>query len=102
MKTFRTKGFTAKDQFIATTATPIKAVKGNVITVAEVAVSENSDGVLVGYIKDEDGVIYATISSTIIDQLIPLSEMLEDTTVDVKVISKVSSSDMEYFMLELQ
>lgn len=102
MVKLRTKGFTAKDMFNAASATPIKLMKDKTIAVTDVMVGTNSDDVLVGYIKDTEGCIYATISSTVIDQLDALSELLEDLdSVNVGVISKTSDNDREYFMLEL-
>ena len=107
METMKTKGFTAKDEFNAASATPIKEAKGQELTVSEVMVTEkvDEDGVLtkVGYIKTTDGEIYATISATIIDQLIPLVVMIdEDGDQTVSVITKTSNAGREYFMLALQ
>lgn len=102
MEGFRTEGFTAKDLFNAASATPIKSLKGSSIEVTDVMVSVNSDGELVGYMKDTQGIIYATISSTVIDQLKPLAELLDDaSSIRIGVISKTSDNDREYFMLEL-
>ena len=106
MEKTKSKGFTAKDEFNASSATPIKEAKGETLNVKDVMVTEKFDdkenkNVLVGYIKTDDEQIYATISGTIINQLLALVEMVEDGTQTVLVQSNQSNSGREYFMLKL-
>ena len=102
METIRTNGFTAKDLFNATSATPIKDVKGLQINVVDVMVTEK-DGEVVGYMKADDGTLYATISATVNEQIAALAEILNDMeSVPVVVITQTSKNGREYFMLEMQ
>ena len=103
METIRTKGFTAKDIFNSTASTPIKDVKEETIKVADIFVKDKVDGDTVGYLKTEDGTIYATVSNTVIDQLPALAEINEgqNGAVEVKVVPKTSNSGREYYILEL-
>lgn len=103
METIKTNNFTAKDRFNSATATPIKEAKGDTLTITDAMVTENSDNQVVGYMKVDDGTIYATISATIIDQLIPLIDILNsDGEQDIQIVTKTSNGGREYFMLELQ
>lgn len=102
MEKIKTKGFTAKDEFNASSATPIKMAKNSVLKVTDVMIKDKTDGETVGYLKTEDGTIFATISATVIEQLVALSEMLTGDTLDILVVAKTSNSGREYFMLELQ
>lgn len=107
MELIRTKGIEAKDIFNATSATPIKDIKDQVIAVNGVFVKEKTedDGKVttVGYLRTEDGVIYATVSATINDQLEALAEMLDSGVgvCNIKVVGKTSNANREYFQLEL-
>lgn len=107
MELIRTKGITAKDIFNATSAKSIKDIKDETISVNGVFVKEKAeeDGKVttVGYLKTEDGVIYATVSATVIEQLEPLAEMLDETgsVCNIKVVGKTSNANREYFQLEL-
>ena len=106
MEKTKSKGFTAKDEFNASSAIPIKEVKGETLNVKDVMVTEKFDekenkNVIVGYIKTDDEQIYATISVTIINQLLALVEMVEDGIQTVSVHSNQSNSGREYFMLKL-
>lgn len=108
MEKIKTTGFTAKDEFNAANSTPIKAIKNSVIKVTDIMIKDKlpeDDGKVetVGFLKDENGTVYATISSTVIEQLITLKEMLEeDGPQSVLVVPKQSNGGREYFMLELQ
>lgn len=102
METIRTKGFTVKDEFNSANATPIKAVKNSVITVKDVMVKDKTTGETVGFLKGDDDTIYATISDTVIEQLVALAPMVESNPQDVLVVPKTSNGGREYFMLELQ
>lgn len=102
MEKIKTKGFTAKDEFNASSATPIKMAKNGVIEVTDVMVKDKADGETVGYMKTTDGTIYATISATIIEQLVALAEMVQAGPLTVMVVPKTSNGGREYFMLELQ
>ena len=101
METIKTKGFTPKDAFNATSATPIKDAKNSVLKVTDIMVKDKADGETVGYLKTDDGTIYATISNTVIEQLVALADMLTEPQ-DVLVVPKQSNSGREYFLLELQ
>lgn len=98
MEMIRTNGFTSKDLFNVGSATPLKEVEGKTIEVKDVCVKENAEGQLVGYIKADDGTVYATISHTVVEQVKTLAEMLP---AKVTVISKRSNAGRNYLMLEL-
>lgn len=107
MEKIKTNGFSAKDEFNSASATPIKAVKNTVIKVTDIMVKDklpDEDGKVetVGYLKDEEGAIYATISPTVIEQLLSLVDMLGEGPQNVLVVPKQSNGGREYFMLELQ
>ena len=107
MEKIKTKGFSAKDEFNSASATPIKAIKNSVIEVTDIMVKDklpDEDGKVdtVGYLKDSDGNIFATISPTVIEQLISLVDMLAEGPQHVLVVPKQSNGGREYFMLELQ
>ncbi len=108
MEKIKTKGFTAKDEFNSSNSTPIKVVKNSIITVTDMMIKDklpDEDGNVetVGFLKDTDGTIYATISSTVIEQLVSLKDIIEaDGPQDVLVVPKTSNGGREYFMLELQ
>lgn len=106
MEKIKTKGFTAKDEFNATGAIPIKMVKNTVIRVTDIMVKDklpDEDGKVdtVGYLKAEDGTLYVTISGTIIEQMLALMEMLDEPQ-DVLIATKTSNGGREFFILELQ
>ena len=98
MELVRTNGFTAKDLFNVASATPIKNVEGQELNITDVCIRPNKDGEAVGYMKDDNGVCYATISSTCIEQIETLAELVPTT---VKVNSKKSNAGRTYFVLEL-
>lgn len=106
MELIRTKGIEAKDIFNATSAKSIKDIKDQTIAVNGVFVKEKAeeDGKVttVGYLRTEDGVIYATVSATVIEQLEPLAEMLDAGEIcNIKVVGRTSNANREYFQLEL-
>lgn len=102
MENFKTSKFTAKDMFNSTSATSIKDVNGLEIKVVAVAVKDRADGEeQAGLLKAEDGTIYVTTSVTIMEQLMALREMVEEGTQKVKVISRKSKNDRDYYLLEL-
>lgn len=108
MEKIKTKGFTAKDEFNSANCTPIKLAKNSVIRVSEIMIKDklpDEDGKVetVGYLKAEDGTIYATISVTVIEQLLSLVDIINtEGAQNVLIISKTSSKGLEYFLLELQ
>ena len=108
MEKLKTKGFTAIDEFNSANSTPFKAIKNSVITVTDLMVKDrvpDEDGKVetVGYIKDKDGSVYATISDTVIEQLIVLKDIIEsDGPQDVLIVPKTSNGGREYFMLEIK
>lgn len=102
MENFKTSKFTAKDMFNSTSATSIKDVNGLEIDVIAVAVKDRADGEeKAGLLKAEDGTIYVTTSITIMEQLLALREMVEESTQKVRVISKKSNNNRDYYLLEL-
>lgn len=108
MEKIKTAGFTAKDEFNSANSTPIKAIKNSVIRVVDMMVKDkvpDEDGKVetVGFLKAEDGTVYATISDTVIEQLITLKDILEsDGAQDILIVPKTSNGGREYFMLELK
>ena len=107
MELIRTKGIQAKDIFNAKSALSMKDIKGQVIEVNATFVNESKDEngniVPVGYLRTVDGVMYATVSNTIIEQLEPLAEMLDTdyNPCKIKVVGKTSNANREYLQLEL-
>lgn len=99
MEKIKTQGFTAKDEFNSASATPIKMAKNSVIEVVDIMVKDKADGETVGYLKSKDGTIYATISATVIEQLLSLVDLVP---AKVMVVPKQSNAGREYFLLELQ
>lgn len=98
----RTSGFTTKDLFNVGSATPLKNVSGQTLTISAVCVATKADGELAGYMKDDKGAIYATISNSVIDQLQALAELVEESGAQgVKVLERTSNAGRTYFMLEL-
>lgn len=108
MEKIKTKGFTAKDEFNSANSTPFKAIKNSVIKVTDLMVKDrvpDDEGKVetVGFIKSEEGEIYATISDTVIEQLIVLKEIIEsEGAKDILIVPKQSNGGREYFMLEIQ
>ena len=101
----RTKEITAKDMFNASTSLPIKETNGEPIKVVGLWVKERVDDdgktTEVAYIKREDGEIFATISTTIIEQLEALAEMVEVAPCEVKVVTRKSNAGREFLQLML-
>lgn len=107
MEKIKTEGFTAKDEFNSASATPIKLAKNSVITVTDIMIKDkmpDEDGKVetVGYLKSNDGTIYATISATVIEQLVALFDILKEGEQNILIVPKTSNGGREYFMLELQ
>lgn len=108
MEKIKTKGFTAKDEFNSANSTPFKAIKNSVVKVTDLMVKDrvpDDEGKVetVGFIKSEEGEIYATISDTVIEQLIVLKEIIEsEGAQDILIVPKQSNGGREYFMLEIQ
>ena len=108
MEKIKTAGFTAKDEFNSSNSTPIKAIKNSVIKVTDIMVKDkvpDEDGKVetVGFLKDDEGVVYATISDTVIEQLIVLKDILEaEGPQDILIVPKTSNGGREYFMLEIK
>jgi len=97
METIRTKGFTAKDDFNTSSSMPLKEIVGETIEVIDVCVKEKLDGQTIGYIKTTDK-MYATISETVIEQIISLAELVPAT---VTVVERESNQKRKYLLLEL-
>lgn len=103
MATVRTATFTARDKFNAGAATPLKKMVNQTINVIGVCVAEKADGEMAGYIKADNGEIYATISNSVMDQLIDLAEMLtEEEVITVRVLEKLSNAGRTYYMLNIE
>ena len=98
MERIRTNGFTAKDLFNASASTPIKDVVGVQLNVTDLCVTEKNDGVVAGYLKTEDGTVYATISSSVISHFEGLADLLPATVV---AVNHKSNGNRDYLMLEL-
>lgn len=98
MKELRTPGFTAKDLFNASSSKALKDVIGEELKVTDLCVVEKNDGVVAGYLKVEDGTVYATISTSVTAQFDGLMELLPAT---VKAVNHTSNGNREYLMLEL-
>ena len=98
MERIRTKGFSSKDLFNASSSTPLKDVVGVQLEIEDLCVTEKNDGTVAAYLKASDGNIYATISSSVIGQIEGLSELLPATVV---AVSKKSNGNRDYLMLEL-
>jgi hypothetical protein len=107
MEKLKTVGFTAKDEFNSVNSTPFKAIKNSIIKVTDLMIKDrvpDEDGKVetVGFIKDESGTVYATISDTVIEQLIVLKDIIEaEGPQDVHIVPKTSNGGREYFMLEI-
>lgn len=101
MENFKTSKFTAKDVFNSMSATPIKDAENQTLKVEAVAIKDKADGSPCGLIKASDGKIYATISATVLEQLVPLAEVIEAGPVDIKVTPKVSGQGRTYYVLEM-
>ncbi len=110
MEKIKTKGFTAKDEFNSAAATPIKVAKNSVIKVTDIMIKEKKTSDdngeektdVVGYLKTEDGTIYATISGAVVEQMLSLVDILADGAQNILVVAKTSAKGREYLMLELQ
>lgn len=102
MADVRTTNFTSKDKFNIGSATPLKNVCGQTLNITAVCVAEKADGEIAGYMKDDKNTIYATISNSVIDQLVALAELVEEEgTIAVRVLERTSNAGRTYFLLEL-
>ena len=99
MEKVKTQGFSAKDEFNAASATPLKDAKNSVINVLDVMIKENSEGKAVAYFKTDDGTIFGTVSTTVVEQSLALLDL-----VPAKILVNVNTSKQgrEYLILELQ
>ena len=103
-----TLNFSAKDQLNAIAALPLQAIKGTTITLSGIAVDNRPDRdgqvITIGYLKDSEGNIYTTISDTVIRGLLALIDYMSDEgidEVDVKIATKKSKNNREFYILEL-
>ena len=103
-----TLNFSAKDQLNAIAALPLQAIKGTTITLSGIAVDNRPDRdgqvITIGYLKDKEGNIYTTISDTVIRGLLALIDYMSDEgidEVDVKIATKKSKNNREFYILEL-
>lgn len=94
----RTNGITGKDVFNCGSSTPLKDVVGKELNVVDIYVTVKEDGTTAGYLKTDEGDMYATISNSILGQLEGLVELLPATVV---AVSKKSNANRDYLMLEL-
>lgn len=101
MENFKSSKFTAKDVFNSMSATPIKDAESKTLKVEAVAIKDKADGTPCGLIKTVEGKIYGTISATVLEQLVPLAEVVEAGPVDIKVTPKVSGQGRTYYVLEM-
>ena len=99
MEKVKTQGFTAKDDFNATSATPLKDAKNSVIKVSDVMIKENAEGKAVAYFKTNDGTIYGTVSTTVVEQALALIDL---EPAEILVNTNTSKQGREYLILELQ
>ena len=105
MKEIRTKEFTAKDMFNSATAQPLKGVIGQSIVVTGLWITErpDKDGVVqvVANLKTSDGIIYGTISDTVIRSAEALPEILEDGPVTINVEERPGNKGRNYIVITL-
>ena len=105
MEEIRTKEFTAKDQFNAATALPLKSVIGHQLNIVAIWVCERVDlegnAQVVANIKTDDGTIYGTISDTVIRSVTALPEMLKSGPVAVNVESRPGTKGRDYIVITL-
>lgn len=105
MEEIRTREFTAKDQFNAATALPLKSVIGQQLNIVGIWVCERPDlegnMQIVANIKTDDGTIYGTISDTVIRSVTALPEMLKEGPVAVNVESRPGSKGRDYIVITL-
>lgn len=105
MNEIRTKEFTAKDMFNSATATPLKSAIGKSIIVTGLWITEraDNDGVVqvVANLKTSDGVIYGTISDTVIRSAVALPEILEDGPVTINVEERPGNKGRNYIVITL-
>lgn len=105
MNEIRTKEFTAKDMFNSATATPLKSAIGKSIIVTGLWITEraDNDGVVqvVANLKTSDGVIYGTISDTVIRSALALPEILEDGPVTINVEERPGNKGRNYIVITL-
>lgn len=100
--------FTSKDKLNAIAALPLQSIKGNTITLTGIAVDDRPDRdgqvITIGYLKDSEGNIYTTISDTVIRGLVALMDYMCDESldeIDVKIATKKSKNNREFYLLEL-
>ena len=105
MKEIRTKEFSAKDMFNSATAQPLKSVIGQSIVVTGLWITERADqdGVVqvVANLKTSDGIIYGTISDTVIRSAEALPEILEDGPVTINVEERPGNKGRNYIVITL-
>ena len=91
MEKIKTQGFSAKDEFNAANSTPIKVAKNTIIRVTDIMVKDklpdDADKVeTVGYLKAEDGTIYAIKEGSVIIKVTALSGVSEE--IEINVVSQ--------------
>lgn len=106
METIRTESFTAKDIFNSATAQPLKSVIGEVLNIVAIYVCERSDingeVQVVANLKTDDGVIYGTISDTVVRSVLALPEMLEEEgSVAIKVEERPGTKGRSFLVATL-
>lgn len=95
---------TSKDRFNAKTNSQSleNGLKLKLVAVGTIKQVDSNGEKEIGVMKTDDGVIYTTISNTVITLLPELEEMInEEETVDIAVVQRKSKSNREFFTLEL-
>lgn len=101
--------FTAIDRINSVTAESLAEKAGQTITIVGVAFARDErEGKMVdaGYVKTSDGMYYNTISSTALQGLDGILELLEtpdynSTGVAVEILERKSSNNRKYILLKL-
>lgn len=104
----KTNGWSARDKFNAVQADALNRHVGQTFTIAAMALGEDVDKSTgetldAGYIRDTDGKMYTTVSSTTLEQLYALMEIGVDTEpIAVKVCeNQCLNSDSSYIYLDM-
>lgn len=106
MMEIRTEAFTAKDMFNSATAQPLKSAIGETLNIVAIWVCErpdlNGEVQTVANLKTDAGVIYGTISETVIRSVLALPEMLEESgSVAINVEERPGQKGRSYLVISL-
>lgn len=104
--TLSTNNITAKDKFNAQSSKALREVAGQTIEVAKALLMEDvneEDGTtqVSGTLITTDGSAYGTISGTVIDQIIPLIDIINEdgSTIELLVDVRKSNAGRDYLQL---